>query len=196
MSDKEDTTPGSQPTPKPSRGEERKAKRLAYNRQYHENLSEEQKEKARLRAKVWYEANKERHREARRAWYEANKERKKAAQKAWNEANKERLLAKDKAWRDANRFRISAVQACRKYKLKREEYDAMLRECNGRCRVCKSPFSDIYGCRPCVDHCHKTGAVRGILCSSCNLTIARANDDPKILRACARYLERRATSVV
>ena len=40
-----------------------------------------------------------------------------------------------------------------------------------------------------VDHCHKTGKIRGLLCSTCNLMIGNAYDNPEILRSGANYLE-------
>jgi hypothetical protein len=41
-----------------------------------------------------------------------------------------------------------------------------------------------------VDHNHKTGTFRGILCGHCNSVIGHAQDDPKLLRKLARYLEK------
>jgi hypothetical protein len=44
----------------------------------------------------------------------------------------------------------------------------------------------------CIDHDHKTGRVRGILCHRCNLLIGMGLDDPDLLRAAASYLERQS----
>jgi hypothetical protein len=40
-----------------------------------------------------------------------------------------------------------------------------------------------------VDHCHKTGRVRGVLCFNCNSAIGKLGDDPDAVRRAAAYLE-------
>lgn len=40
-----------------------------------------------------------------------------------------------------------------------------------------------------VDHDHITGAVRGLLCSACNVGMGLLGDEPAVIRAAARYLE-------
>lgn len=40
-----------------------------------------------------------------------------------------------------------------------------------------------------IDHDHKTGIIRALLCSKCNALLGMANDDPAILRAAADYIE-------
>jgi hypothetical protein len=44
-----------------------------------------------------------------------------------------------------------------------------------------------------IDHCHKTGKVRGVLCSECNSAIGKLKDDPDLLRKAIVYLERDVT---
>jgi len=66
-----------------------------------------------------------------------------------------------------------------------EEHQAMLEAQQGRCAICERPMD-----QPHVDHCHDTGKVRGLLCSSCNNGLGRFADDPARLRAAATYLER------
>ncbi|MGW0930676.1 endonuclease VII domain-containing protein [Streptomyces sp. NPDC002644] len=66
------------------------------------------------------------------------------------------------------------------------EYDQLFESQGGRCAICGGTRRQ----RLSVDHCHKTGTVRGLLCRMCNgrlLTAAR--DNPQTLRNAADYLE-------
>lgn len=55
---------------------------------------------------------------------------------------------------------------------------------------------DICGCKPNaikrhnIDHCHKTGSVRGLLCDSCNTGIGKFKDDTSLLANAIKYLEK------
>mgnify|MGYP001576209901 CR=1 FL=1 len=40
-----------------------------------------------------------------------------------------------------------------------------------------------------IDHNHTTGAVRGLLCTQCNVGVGMLKDSPAVLRAAANYLE-------
>ncbi|MER7835857.1 endonuclease VII domain-containing protein [Streptomyces sp. NPDC096040] len=40
-----------------------------------------------------------------------------------------------------------------------------------------------------VDHCRKTGRVRGVLCFNCNSAIGKLRDKPDVARRAAAYLE-------
>jgi hypothetical protein len=52
-----------------------------------------------------------------------------------------------------------------------EDYDRMLAKQNGACAICKTTTIDKQDRRKywCVDHCHATGKVRGLLCVKCNI---------------------------
>ena len=55
----------------------------------------------------------------------------------------------------------------------------------GVCGICKRQS----GMRLCVDHCHATGRVRGLLCRTCNSGLGFYQDDPRLTRAATAYLE-------
>lgn len=78
----------------------------------------------------------------------------------------------------------------RKYKITEEQYFKMLSEQNSACAICVSNRSKTK-IRLAVDHCHKTGKIRGLLCDVCNRGIGFLSENPLLLRAAAAYLERR-----
>jgi hypothetical protein len=80
-----------------------------------------------------------------------------------------------------------------KYRLKAfglavEDYDALLISQNGRCFACGRTPS---GKRLAIDHCHKTGLVRGLLCNVCNRTLGHLErDGVEVVKKLIGYLER------
>jgi hypothetical protein len=71
----------------------------------------------------------------------------------------------------------------REYGLTEAERDEMVASQMGLCVIClKAPAVH-------VDHCHKTGRVRGVLCFNCNSAIGKLGDDPDAVRRAAAYLE-------
>lgn len=75
-----------------------------------------------------------------------------------------------------------------------QQYDAMLSAQGGRCAICSRTPDENFKYRPDrpfplgVDHDHKTGKIRGLLCTRCNVMIGNASDDPKILELAIAYL--------
>lgn len=53
------------------------------------------------------------------------------------------------------------------------------------CHICSTPLSldQVH-----IDHCHDTGAVRGVLCRECNVGIGMFKDDPELLLKASTYL--------
>lgn len=75
-----------------------------------------------------------------------------------------------------------------KYGIGWHEYDTMLVSQSGRCGCCSRDFPNNIR-EPAIDHCHITGAVRGLLCQRCNRAIGLFGDDPTTLTAAALYLQ-------
>ena len=67
-----------------------------------------------------------------------------------------------------------------------EEYNLMLESQGNTCAICKQESVTSL----CVDHCHKSGDVRGILCSNCNAGLGMFKDDPNILKKAINYLNK------
>lgn len=51
------------------------------------------------------------------------------------------------------------------------DYDQMLAEQGGRCKMCGAVAAGPKRQRFAVDHCHTTGKVRGLLCVRCNVAV-------------------------
>jgi hypothetical protein len=110
---------------------------------------------------------------------------------AYREANKQRIKDVSDVWREANRERLREQYRKRKYGLTNAEFAALVEEQGGVCAICGRPPSgegrekELH-----IDHCHSSGAVRGLLCEHCNRGIGLFRDDPEILKKAAIYVGR------
>jgi len=116
---------------------------------------------------------------------------KKYKQKWEKEHQKESYKKKRNKWLKlprTKRYKIKAnYSLLAKYKITLEEYLKLLKKQKDRCAICglkynkkKEKFH--------IDHNHKTGKVRGILCFKCNVAIGHLNDDIKLVKKALRYL--------
>ena len=69
-----------------------------------------------------------------------------------------------------------------------DDFARMLARQNGRCASCKIRPAETL----CVDHCHRTGMVRGLLCRKCNTGLGCFNDSPALMLKAMAYLYRHA----
>lgn len=104
-----------------------------------------------------------------------------------------------KAWRDKNPDKVREIQRrrllsnsylkrrCAKYGISVEQYLAMVDRQEGRCAICKEPPSERSPL--CIDHCHDTGIVRGLLCKVCNLAVGNLRNSADVALSAAIYLE-------
>jgi hypothetical protein len=126
-----------------------------------------------------------------------------AAKQARYDADPAKAIERVRVWQKANRDRVnesnrrlnSTPERKRKQRdsyyrrtfgMSADEFDAMLEAQGGVCALC--------GERPereaslHVDHCHETGAVRGILCLSCNQGLGKFRESAELLERAAAYL--------
>jgi hypothetical protein len=76
----------------------------------------------------------------------------------------------------------------RKYGVTQDDFDGMLRAQGGRCAICRTDEPGSKGFA--IDHCHRTGRVRAVLCGPCNSAFGLLREDPLIVRAMMEYAER------
>ncbi len=127
------------------------------------------------------------HREARnaysRAWAARNPERIHAAQKASFERRTDAQKRARTAWERNWNLK-------RKYGIDVAEFNAMLVAQNGVCALCRVPGRVGKHDKLAVDHDHKTGRVRGLLCSICNSALATLGDGEVGLQHALEYVRR------
>ena len=99
-----------------------------------------------------------------------------AARRKIDNARRRRRRAADPDHRDKCRAQSHGLSL--------QDYRAMLERQGNVCGICKTPGKPL-----CVDHCHATGKVRGLLCRDCNLGLGNYKDNPVFTRAATAYLE-------
>jgi hypothetical protein len=104
-------------------------------------------------------------------------EDKKAKKRDWM-----RQRRKDPAYKAKER----AIKLKYKYKITPQEFDEMQAAQEFTCAICTQEVPDD-GWK--VDHCHATGAVRGLLCNHCNLLLGHSRDNPATLLRAVEYLK-------
>ena len=80
----------------------------------------------------------------------------------------------------------------RSYGINTTDYNNMLTKQNGLCALCKTEgftMAKHHKVKLVVDHCHKTGVVRGLLCHNCNRALGLLQDNPEVIRRCADWVE-------
>jgi hypothetical protein len=96
----------------------------------------------------------------------------------WYHNNIEKKKIYDKQYQLNKRFNITT-----------EKYNEMFLKQNGCCAICgkhQKKFKKAFA----VDHCHKTGEIRGLLCSNCNRAIGYLYDNILYLNSAIQYLNK------
>ena len=76
-----------------------------------------------------------------------------------------------------------------KFGIDRQTYDDMLELQNGVCAICGTSDPGYKRGAWSVDHDHRSGKVRGLLCNHCNLLLGHARDSIENLRRAIDYLK-------
>lgn len=94
-----------------------------------------------------------------------------------------------RAWRAANPEKIrrhNRRRQLKEYGLTEESYAALLMQQDRRCKICACTAE---GRALHVDHDHKTGRIRGLLCTNCNTALGLLKETPELFMRAVVYLE-------
>lgn len=86
-----------------------------------------------------------------------------------------------------NKIKIKDRDLKRNYNISLEDYNFLLKEQNNKCFVCKSQEVDKKSLA--VDHCHKTGKIRSLLCRRCNTILGLVEENSNLLDLLKQYIE-------
>lgn len=114
-----------------------------------------------------------------------------------NRASRKRYEKSPEYWQDyyqqqklrPDQSEIVRNYSLRKYGLNSDQKRAMMAAQDNRCAIgpCGYEFKDISDAS--VDHCHRSGKVRALLCNRCNTALGQVRDNPDRLRSLADYLD-------
>lgn len=137
--------------------------------------------------------------------YLRNKENRLKEAALYREENRERLAIWARNDRAANkekyagyhsRYRLRRFkELLKRYNLTLDDYNLLLKKQKNKCAICKCPETRREPnsekiCRLCIDHCHSTKKVRGLLCSACNSALGKFKENPKLLKSAIGYLRK------
>lgn len=119
---------------------------------------------------------------------------------AWRKSNPVRYRATRQAWEKGNidlAVKRKKTRIKRRYKLSYEQFLERLKEQDYKCTICAVPLHDPFlpgdppedTTKPVIDHDHRDGHVRGLLCSACNVALGLFEDNPKVIKSAYRYLK-------
>ena len=91
------------------------------------------------------------------------------------------------AWAKANPSKRKGHMTKYLYGVDANKYVEMFEAQAGHCAICGQPqesFTKAFA----VDHCHRTGKVRGLLCSNCNSALGKFGDNIHTVISAMEYL--------
>ena len=108
-------------------------------------------------------------------------------QKEYYNNNKEKIITRVRKYYQKNPDRAKNQKLKKAHGITLEVFNLLLQLQKNKCLICLRYIDKKNGC---VDHNHKTGKIRGILCSQCNFGLGNFKDNIKYLQRAIKYLKR------
>jgi len=104
----------------------------------------------------------------------------------WNKEHKDKVRISQIKFQESGKARKGRL--LKKFNITEEDYNQLFEKQGHGCAICGSNFSKGKYSNFNVDHNHKTGEVRGLLCGNCNRGIGYFKDNIKTLEKAIHYL--------
>ncbi len=145
--------------------------------------------------KRWAKKHPEYYREAQRRWRAKNPEWARQKAREWYARNKKSQRVRCRAYYRANKPRLNKLRIAanrkKRYGIEPEEFLALFEAQRGLCAICAKPERS-KGKSLSVDHNHKTGRRRRLLCGNCNRGLGCFFESVELMRKAIAYLEEHA----
>ena len=105
--------------------------------------------------------------------------------KVYYKKYKDKVDKRKKEWDNKNKNKRREHLLKKYYQIDKRDFDNILHSQNNKCAICFNILT-----KPCVDHCHTSSEIRGILCNNCNTALGLFKDNVKNLESAIRYLNR------
>lgn len=135
----------------------------------------------------WRAAHREETREYARRWHAQNREKSRANSRRWYAANRAKSNARARKWQVEHPEEVKKSRRTdylKGYGLTEMDFETMKTIQKNKCAICAEEFRKT----PQVDHDHKTGEIRGLLCGRCNTHLASV-EKPGWLSSALDYLK-------
>lgn len=118
-------------------------------------------------------------------------DKKREWQMEYNRKNRAKINAAQREWAKKNPEKSKLYQRKSDFKahygITIEQYDKMFDKQQGFCAICLR-HQKLFSLRLAVDHSHKTGKIRGLLCSSCNTALGLIGEENQTLQRMVAYI--------
>lgn len=169
------------------------------NREKHNASAGRARKEDRSKANEWArkdrESDPEKYRNWSREYKKQNREYINAQQRERRKMNIISYKQKESEYRNKNRQSIRENHSARKYGMTIEQYKEFIINHNNLCSICfkeetRKTRDGETTSTLCVDHCHDTGRVRGLVCHNCNNGLGRFFDSIELLQSAIDYLKK------
>ena len=121
-------------------------------------------------------------------------ERNRIRSKIWRENNRQKSRDAQKRYRANNKDKVADYKLKSRYGISLEQYNIMLATQDKKCAICGKAEDTVHNTsgklvKLSVDHNHKTGAVRALLCQDCNIAIGYFGEDAERMMNGAKYIQ-------
>lgn len=142
------------------------------------------KEALKITMRNWVVKNRDTVRRIKRKYKTAHKESEAAYNRKHHNENREHYRKYKRGWCRSNPDKMKNEKLKNRFGITLEQFLSILKTQNNMCGVCGTTLV-----QPCVDHCHVTGMVRGVLCRGCNSGVGSFKDSPETLHTAIRWIQ-------